>query len=98
MLMVTWCAVMTAPAGASTSLARTPWAKRLYDEMLETNRYDKLIRPVGNTSESLTVKIGLRLTSIIDVVSLSTIRLSVCNVSNQSINESINQNFFSPVH
>ena len=43
-------------------------AKRLYDDKLKKSGYSKLIRPVGNTSDSLTVDIGLRLTSIIDVV------------------------------
>jgi len=44
-------------------------AKRLYDDLLKKNAYNSLIRPVDNTSESLTVHIGLRLTSIIDIVS-----------------------------
>jgi Neurotransmitter-gated ion-channel ligand binding domain len=43
-------------------------AKRLYDDKLTKNGYNKLIRPVGNTSDALTVRIGLRLTQIIDVV------------------------------
>jgi len=55
---------MTPSSGAESQ------AKRLYDDLLsEKSSYNKLIRPVGNTSESLTVKIGLKLTSIIDVVS-----------------------------
>lgn len=44
-------------------------AKRLYDDKLKRNGYNKLIRPVGNTSDALTVRIGLSLTQIIDVVS-----------------------------
>jgi len=44
-------------------------AKRLYDDKLQFSGYNKLIRPVGNTSDKLTVRIGLRLTQIIDVVS-----------------------------
>jgi len=43
-------------------------AKRLYDDKLRDSGYNKLIRPVGNTSDTLTVRIGLRLTQIIDVV------------------------------
>ena len=46
-------------------------AKRLYDDKLKKNDYSKLIRPVGNTTDSLTVRVGLRLTSIIDVVSFA---------------------------
>ena len=53
----------TFPSGAS------PDAKRLYDDLLKKSGYNKLIRPVGNTSDTLTVKLGLRLTQIIDVVS-----------------------------
>jgi len=45
-------------------------AKRLYDDKLKKNGYNKLIRPVGNTSDALTVRIGLRLTQIIDVVNI----------------------------
>ena len=45
-------------------------AKRLYDDLLgDKGGYNKLIRPVGNTTDRLVVKIGLRLSQIIDVVS-----------------------------
>lgn len=43
-------------------------ANKLYDDKLKRNGYNKLIRPVGNTTDTLTVHIGLRLTQIIDVV------------------------------
>lgn len=46
----------------------SPDAKRLYDDLLRKSGYNKLIRPVGNTTDTLTVKLGLRLTQIIDVV------------------------------
>ncbi|PRD18755.1 UNVERIFIED_CONTAM: nAChRalpha1 [Trichonephila clavipes] len=42
-------------------------AKRLYDDLI--NGYNSLIRPVGNNSDRLTVKMGLRLSQLIDVVS-----------------------------
>ena len=45
-------------------------AKRLYDDLLKGEGYNKLIRPVGNTSDKLVVRIGLRLTQILDVVSI----------------------------
>jgi len=51
-------------------------AKRLYDDKLRFSGYNKLIRPVGNTSDTLTVRIGLRLTQIIDVVSIYLLQLS----------------------
>lgn len=44
-------------------------AKRLYDDKLKKSEYNRLIRPVGNSTDSLPVRVGLRLTSIIDVVS-----------------------------
>ena len=45
-------------------------AKRLYHDLLIQNKYNKLIRPVGNnTDRPLTVKMGIRLSQLIDVVS-----------------------------
>ena len=45
-----------------------PHAKRLYDDLLHD--YNRLIRPVNNFTETLTVKLGLRLSQLIDVVSI----------------------------
>ncbi len=53
----------------SLIIIASPDAKRLYDDLLRKSTYNKLIRPVGNTSDTLTVKLGIRLTQIIDVVS-----------------------------
>ncbi|XP_067124190.1 acetylcholine receptor subunit alpha-like 1 [Centruroides vittatus] len=52
-------ALWPARAGASSD------AKRLYDDLI--NGYNSLIRPVGNTSDRLTVKLGLKLSQLIDV-------------------------------
>lgn len=46
-----------------------PDSKRLYDDLL--SNYNRLIRPVGNNSDRLTVKMGLKLSQLIDVVSSS---------------------------
>jgi len=43
-------------------------AKRLYEDVLRKNHYNKLIRPVGNNTDKLTVKLDLRLSQLIDVV------------------------------
>jgi nicotinic acetylcholine receptor, invertebrate len=51
----------------ATCLAN-PDSKRLYDDLL--SNYNRLIRPVGNNSDRLTVKMGLRLSQLIDVVSI----------------------------
>ncbi|XP_048255854.1 acetylcholine receptor subunit alpha-like 1 isoform X1 [Haliotis cracherodii] len=42
-------------------------AKRLFDDLLRTSGYNKLIRPVGNESDKLYVKLGMRLSQLIDV-------------------------------
>ena len=44
-----------------------PDAKRLYDDLL--SNYNKLIRPVVNVSEAVTVRLKLKLSQLIDVVS-----------------------------
>lgn len=43
-------------------------AERLYDDLI--NGYNSLIRPVANNSDRLTVKMGLKLSQLIDVVSV----------------------------
>lgn len=43
-------------------------AERLYDDLI--NGYNSLIRPVGNNSDRLTVKMALKLSQLIEVVSL----------------------------
>lgn len=58
------CLVSTIPSAEAN-----PDAKRLYDDLL--SNYNRLIRPVGNNSDRLTVKMGLRLSQLIDVVSIS---------------------------
>ena len=46
-----------------------PDAKRLYDDLL--SNYNKLVRPVQNTTDPLTVRIKLKLSQLIDVVSVN---------------------------
>ena len=50
----------------SVQTTANPDAKRLYDDLLSD--YNRLIRPVGNNSDKLHVKLGLRLSQLIDVV------------------------------
>ncbi|KAF6206616.1 hypothetical protein GE061_017852 [Apolygus lucorum] len=45
-----------------------PDAKRLYDDLL--SNYNKLVRPVVNVTDALTVKIKLKLSQLIDVNSI----------------------------
>lgn len=48
--------------------AGNPDAKRLYDDLL--SNYNKLVRPVVNTTDVLRVCIKLKLSQLIDVVSI----------------------------
>ena len=48
--------------------AGNPDAKRLYDDLL--SNYNKLVRPVVNTTDALQVMIKLKLSQLIDVVSV----------------------------
>lgn len=50
------------------AVAGNPDAKRLYDDLL--SNYNKLVRPVVNTTDVLKVCIKLKLSQLIDVVSL----------------------------
>lgn len=43
-----------------------PDAKRLYDDLL--SNYNRLIRPVSNNTDTVLVKLGLRLSQLIDLV------------------------------
>ncbi|KAJ8937657.1 hypothetical protein NQ318_011341, partial [Aromia moschata] len=62
LLALSW---LTLGGLAPTPSSANPDAKRLYDDLL--SNYNRLIRPVGNNSDRLTVKMGLRLSQLIDV-------------------------------
>jgi len=61
-----------------TGSAGNPDAKRLYDDLL--SNYNKLVRPVINVTDALTVKIKLKLSQLIDVVSFHA--FSLCLIIN----------------
>ncbi len=50
---------------ASKSLVANQDSRRLYDDLI--GGYNRLVRPVGNNSEKLTVFMGIKLTQILDV-------------------------------
>ena len=50
-----------------TGSCGNPDAKRLYDDLL--SNYNKLVRPVVNVTDAVTVKLKLKLSQLIDVVS-----------------------------
>lgn len=53
-----------------TSVLANPDAKRLYDDLLRRSGYNKHIRPVRNLTDKLIVSLGLRLSQLIDLVSV----------------------------
>ncbi|CAG7714166.1 unnamed protein product [Allacma fusca] len=65
--LVSWIALtLVVLAFGFIPIGGNPDAKRLYDDLL--SNYNRLIRPVGNNSDRLTVKLGLKLSQLIDVV------------------------------
>jgi nicotinic acetylcholine receptor len=50
---------------ATKSLVANQDSRRLYDDLI--GGYNRLVRPVGNNSEKLTVFMGIKLTQILDV-------------------------------
>lgn len=62
-----------------TVVDANPDAKRLYDDLL--SNYNRLIRPVSNNTDTVLVKLGLRLSQLIDLVSV----MSQCLVNASKI-------------
>ncbi len=52
-----------------------PDAKRLYDDLLAD--YNRLIRPVSNHTDKVTVKLGLRLSQLVDLVRIELYLVSI---------------------
>jgi len=55
-----------------------PDAKRLYDDLLKKKNYNLLMRPVEDHSKALTVTINLKLSQLIDVVSMLSLPQYLC--------------------
>lgn len=60
------CRVRVQQSVSVAGCGGNPDAKRLYDDLL--SNYNKLVRPVLNVSDALTVRIKLKLSQLIDVV------------------------------
>lgn len=58
---------LTIVAAVTSLCYGNPDAKRLYDDLL--SNYNRLIRPVANNTDIVVVKLGLRLSQLIDLVS-----------------------------
>lgn len=67
--MGTFCTLMVCVGllGGVLSI-QEPAEKKLHDHLL-SDKYSKLIRPTGNSSVKLTVKLGLRLSQLLEIVS-----------------------------
>ena len=68
-LLLVMLTLVSIPASEARTVFNqgNPDAKRLYDDLL--SNYNKLVRPVVNTTDPLTVRIKLKLSQLIDVVS-----------------------------
>lgn len=71
------------------AVAGNPDAKRLYDDLL--SNYNKLVRPVVNTTDVLKVCIKLKLSQLIDVVSKQNVHISYLLIKSQSSTIKLNQ-------
>ena len=61
------------PLGLCPSAHAVMDAERLYDDLI--NGYNNGVRPVGNHSDQLTVRLSLRLSQLIEVVGVRARRL-----------------------
>lgn len=68
MILVKIIAVFVLNLAAVWEITGNPDAKRLYDDLL--SNYNRLIRPVSNNTKTVLVKLGLRLSQLIDLVSV----------------------------
>lgn len=66
-LVFAMAVLVVLPAPRGSLVLGNPDAKRLYDDLL--SNYNKLVRPVVNTTDVLKVCIKLKLSQLIDVVS-----------------------------
>ena len=53
-----------------------PDAKRLYDDLL--SNYNRLIRPVANNTDMIIVRMGYKLSQLVDLVSLGNLERAIC--------------------
>ena len=63
------CLALCAMALYLNSVTCVDKAKKLHEEKLRKSGYNKVIRPVVNASDHIDVRLGLKLSQLIDVVS-----------------------------
>ena len=68
-LCIPIAALTTAIFSSFIGSCGNPDAKRLYDDLL--SNYNKLVRPVVNVTDAVKVRLKLKLSQLIDVVSSS---------------------------
>ena len=66
-ILISLLLILLSYSGGPAMVRCNPDAKRLYDEIL--SGYNKLVRPVRNVTDPVTVKVKLKLSQLIDVVS-----------------------------
>ena len=54
-------------------------ANRLYEELM--NSYNRIVRPIQNESQPVVVRLGLKLTQLMDVVSLAVLFVVCCSIA-----------------
>ena len=69
-----------------------PDAKRLFDDLLSS--YNKLVRPVMNVTDAVTVKFKLKLSQLIDVVRIATTTTFCSNSSGSQESFNLHTNWF----
>lgn len=77
-----------------TCVRANPDAKRLYDDLL--SNYNRLIRPVSNNTDTVLVKLGLRLSQLIDLVSDNKTSQTFNDASRIELDVNVNAQFTFP--
>lgn len=83
MILVKIIAVFVLHLVVVREITGNPDAKRLYDDLL--SNYNRLIRPVSNNTQTVLVKLGLRLSQLIDLVSLIYVSVKFSSIQIKSI-------------
>lgn len=66
--------VLVEPPGGGLAVSANADANRLYEDLMMT--YNRIVRPIQNNSDKVVVRLGLKLSQLIDVVSREEIYLA----------------------
>lgn len=76
--LFTFSVVLLKMPAAEAKVTPDPAAKRLFYDLMTVSGYNALIRPSAGPSKKLTVKLGLRLSQVLAVVSTFHTLIAVC--------------------